>query len=65
VLALAIRTCSGFQSVRFLSKLPNCQRIFMQTQVKNALVTTAVVLGTIFVLNKISFTRPIVRMALD
>lgn len=37
----------------------------MQSQVKNALITTAVVLGTIFVLNKISFTRPIVRMALD
>ena len=37
----------------------------MQSQVKNALMTTAIVLGTIFVLNKISFTRPLVRMALD
>lgn len=36
----------------------------MQSQVKNAVVTTAIVLGTIFVLNKISFTRPLVQTAL-
>lgn len=36
----------------------------MQSQVKNAVITTAIVLGTIFVLNKISFTRPLVQTAL-
>jgi hypothetical protein len=36
----------------------------MQTQVKNALITTAVTLATIYVLNKITFTRPFVQMAL-
>ncbi len=36
----------------------------MQSQVKNAVVTTGIVLLTIYVMNKISFTRPIVQTAL-
>lgn len=36
----------------------------MQSQVKNAVVTTAIVLTTIFVLNKITFTRGLVQQAL-
>lgn len=36
----------------------------MQSQVKNAVVTTGIVLLTIYVLNKISFTRPMVQTAL-
>jgi len=36
----------------------------MQAQIKNAVMTTAVVLVTIYALNKISFTRPIVQTAL-
>jgi hypothetical protein len=36
----------------------------MQSKLKDALVTTAVVLGTIYVLNKVSFTRNVVQTAL-
>lgn len=36
----------------------------MQSKVKDALVTTAVVLATIYVLNKVSFTRNIVQTAI-
>jgi len=37
----------------------------MKAQVKNALMTTALVLGTIFILRKVSATRGIVDMALQ
>lgn len=36
----------------------------MQSKLKDALITTAVVLGTVYVLNKVSFTRNIVQTAL-
>lgn len=36
----------------------------MQSQVKNALISTAVVLGTIFVLNMFAPTRNLVQKAL-
>lgn len=55
---------SAFQSRRFLPKLQPVKGIFMQSQVKNAIVTTGIVLATIYVLNKISFTRPVVQTAL-
>jgi len=36
----------------------------MQSKLKDALMTTAVVLATIYVLNKVSFTRNVVQTAL-
>lgn len=33
-------------------------------KIKEALITTAVVLGTIYALNQVPFTRPIVQRAL-
>lgn len=37
----------------------------MQSKVKEALMTTAAVLATIYVLNKISFTKSLVQTALQ
>lgn len=37
----------------------------MQSQIKNAVITTAVTLAVIFALNQISFTRPLVQKALS
>jgi hypothetical protein len=37
----------------------------MKAQVKNALMTTALVLGTIFVLRKVAATRNVIDMALQ
>lgn len=37
----------------------------MQAKIKGALVSTAVVLATIFVLRKVSFTRNVVDQALN
>lgn len=37
----------------------------MVSHVKNAAITTAIVLGTIFVLRKVSFTRGVVDQALN
>lgn len=36
----------------------------MQSHVKNALITTGIVLGTVFLLNMFPMTRPIVQKAL-
>lgn len=36
----------------------------MQSKLKDALMTTAVVLATVYVLNKVSFTRSIVQTAI-
>lgn len=36
----------------------------MQSQIKNAVMTTAIVLGTIYVLNKFAPTRNVVQTAL-
>jgi hypothetical protein len=36
----------------------------MQSKVKEALMTTAVVLATVYVLNKVSFTKKLVQTAL-
>lgn len=36
----------------------------MQAKIKDALITTAVVLGTIYVLNQVSVTKGIVQKAL-
>lgn len=54
----------GFQSGLLLPKLQSTERPQMQSQVKNALVTTGIVLGTIFVLNMFGPTRGIVQKAL-
>lgn len=53
-----------FQSALSPSTLQPTERLSMQSQVKNAVVTTAIVLTTIFVLNKITFTRGLVQQAL-
>lgn len=37
----------------------------MKAQIQNALMTTALVLGTIFVLRKVSFTKGIVDQAIS
>lgn len=37
----------------------------MQSKIKNALMTTAVVLGTLYVLNQISATRGLVQKAIN
>jgi hypothetical protein len=55
---------AGFQSGLLLSKLQPSKEIFMQSQVKNAVITTGIVLGTIYLLNMFAPTRNIVQKAL-
>lgn len=54
-----------FQSGLFLSTIqPSSQEPAMQSQLKQALMTTAVVLASMYVLNQVSFTRNIVQKAI-